>query len=174
MFSVGCEKKDSRLQTALAFRTKLLESGGCRFTCQVQADYGEKIYSFSMNCAFDGEDGEMTILAPEAIAGIHAEIDGENATLSFDGASLEYGELANGYVAPLTVPWLLGSAWAGDYISLTGTEGDLTRVTWLKGYNEEELTIDTWLQEGIPTYAEVSHGGRRVLAVTIQDFVFGS
>lgn len=170
----GCQPKQNDLQTALDFRTRLISQAGCRFTAHVTADYGDRTYSFSLRCAFDGEDGELEVLAPEAIAGIRAEIDGEDAALSFDGVSLEYGKLAGDRVAPLTVPWLLGSAWSGDYIALTGREGDLTRVTWLKGYNEDELSIDTWLQEGIPTYAEVSHDGTRVLTVMIQDFVFGT
>lgn len=166
----GCQKKDKSMQEALDFRTKLLASEGCKFTAQVQADYGERVFSFTLACGFDGEDGEITVLAPQTVAGIRAEIDGEDATLEFDGARLEYGKLANGHAAPLTVPWLLGSTWQEDYIALAGKDSGQTRVTYKKGYNEEELTVDTWFSEGVPTYGEVSYGGRRVLSITIQDF----
>ena len=160
------------MQNGLDFRTRLLESEGCQYSCQIEADYGERVYDFSLDCIFDGEDGHLTVTAPENIAGITAVVDRDDASLEFDGLSLQYGELANGHVAPLTGPWLLGSAWAEDYISHAGAEGEQTRITYRKGYHDEEVIIDTWLRDGLPVYAEVSCEGRRVLTIQIQDFVF--
>ena len=45
-------------------------------------------------------------------------------------------------------------------------------MTWLKGYNDEELGIDTWFEEKIPVYAEVSYDGKRVITIRIQDFSY--
>lgn len=160
------------MQKALDFRTRLLESGGCQFSCMVRADYGERVYDFALDCSYDGEDGKLTVTAPENIAGITAVVDGDDASLEFEGLSLRYGELANGHLAPLTIPWLLGSTWAEDYISLVGTEEEKTRITYLKGYHEEEITIDTWLRDTIPVCAEISYDGRRVLTINIENFVF--
>ena len=160
------------MQTALDFRTRLLASKGCAFTCQVEADYGDRVYGFTLNCSYDGKDGALTVTAPETIAGIRATVDGSDACLEFDGISLEFGRLANGHVAPLMIPWLLGSAWTEDYISAAGQDGLRTRVTWLKGYNDEELGIDTWFEEKIPVYAEVSYDGKRAITIRIQDFSY--
>lgn len=166
----GCREQKNHMQQALDFRTKLLSSKGCEFQCLVEADYGEKAYAFSLDCSFDGKDGKLVVIAPEEIAGIAATVNGEDASLSFDGYSLQFGKLAGGHIAPLTIPWLLGSAWAEDYVAQVGREEDSLRVTFLKGYREEELSIDTWLQNDIPTYAEVSYNGQRMLTISIREF----
>lgn len=167
----GCQKQTNPMQEALDFRTSLLSSEGCSFVCDVEADYGEKVYSFSLLCRCDDDGAEMQIIAPENIAGITATVCDGETTLSFDGVRLEYGNLANGYVAPLACPWLLTGAWSEDYIAYAGADGDATRVTWLRGYNDEELTIDTWFSSQIPVFAEISYDGQRVLTIKIRDFI---
>ena len=166
----GCRGEDSAMQTALDFRGSLLSAGGCRFTADVEADFGERIYDFTLECTYNGTDGTLNVTAPKSIAGISATVSDGSSELEFDGVSLDFGPLANGFASPLSLPWLLGSAWTGDYIAWAGRDGDLAYVTWLKGYQEQELSINTWFQKNIPVRAEVLSEGRRVLTVTIEDF----
>jgi len=58
----------------------------------------------------------------------------------------------------------------GAHKAYAGADGEQERVTYLRGYNEEELSVDTWLRDGVPTYAEVTHNNVRCLAVTITNF----
>jgi len=162
------------MQQALNFRTDLTEAGGCAFTAEVEADYGERVYRFTLACSYDGTDGKLTVIAPQEIADISAAVDGKTSEISFDGIMLEYGKLANGYVAPLSVPWLLPSAWQGDYIAFAGEDSGLTAVTYLKGYNEEELTVETFFEDNVPQLAEVYHGGKLALSVKIKEFSLGA
>ena len=168
----GCSGDDAAVQPALDFRTSLLNAGGCTFSADVTADYGEDFCSFSADCAFDGKDGTITVTAPEEIEGISASISGETAQLSFDGLTLALDDLGEGHAAPLTLPWLFGSAWKSDYISSVCKDGSAYRVTILKGYGDDTLQIDTWLEGGIPLSGEVSYQGSRLLAVTFRDFSF--
>lgn len=169
----GCGKSDGPTQKALDFRTKLMESEGCSFTADITADYGDKLYVFSVDAVFTPDETKLSVVSPEAIAGITATVSADGAKIEFDGVELDFGKLANGYVSPVSVPWLLGQCWLGEYIAYAGTDGDLERVTYLKGYNEEELTLDTWLSEDdIPVHAEVFYGGERCLTVEIRDFQF--
>ena len=46
---VGCQGKQSPTQDALDFRTALLEAGGCRFRAVIGADYGDRVYSFTVS-----------------------------------------------------------------------------------------------------------------------------
>lgn len=168
----GCSKNTNYMQQALDFRSQLLGADGCSFTADVTIEYPEKTFDFTMQCRFSGNDAELCVISPDAISGINATFHGDAASLVFDDVSLEFGTLANGYVAPLAAPWILGSAWSGDYISAAGKDGDFCRITWLKGYNDEELSIDTWFENETPVYAEISHDGTRVLQVKITEFVY--
>lgn len=162
-------------QKALDFRTALMDAGGCRFTADVTADYGARVYAFTLDCDYivDGE-AHLTVTAPENIAGITATVSSDGAAVEFDGAALDFGQMANGYVAPLAAPWLLGNCWTAEYISSAGPDGDLERVTYLQGYNEEELTLDTWLdQTGTPVRCEISWNGSRCLTVDLTNFQLG-
>lgn len=168
----GCHSSEDQMQQILDFRTELLSSQGCKFSCVIEADYGENVYNFSLDCVYDGNYAQLTVTEPDNIAGISACVDGSDASLEFDGFSLEFGSLANGHVAPLAIPWLLGSAWTKDYISQVGAESGQIRGTFLKGYHDDELVIDTWFSENIPTYAEILYDGDRVLTACIQNFSF--
>ena len=166
----GCRVESDTMQTVLDFRTELANAGGCSFTAAVEADYGDRVYSFTLDCRYDGKDGYLTVVEPAELCDISAKVDGSSSELSFDGAVLEYGPLANGYVAPLSVPWLLPSAWKGDYISSAGQTDEGVLATYLKGYHDEELVLRTLFSQGVPICAEVDSGGRRVLLIQITNF----
>ena len=147
IFLTGCAAK-SPAQQPLTFRTALLEAGGCSFTAAVTADYGE------------------------TIAGITAHVKDSTADVSFDDTQLGLGSLANGRLAPLAAPYVLGQSWAGAYIDSTGTEDGLLRATYRLGYDKQELVVDTWFTEEpfTPQYAEISADGRMVLSIRISNF----
>ena len=168
----GCTKNERILQPALDFRTNVLGAETCKFSCHVEADYGDRVYTFSLDCVYDGENAEFTVTAPETIAGIQAKIHDGDAELQFDGVSLEYGVLANGYVAPLKTPWILGNAWSKEYIASAWEEDGYYCFSVLAGYDEEELTVNTWLKDRKPVKAEVLYEGKRVLNITIENFTY--
>lgn len=151
-----------------------MEAGGCSFTADVTADYGDRVYSFTLSSRTQDGQTRLEVLEPESIAGIAATVSEDGTELTFDGAELAFGQLANGFVSPVTVPWLLAQCWSGEYIAWAGADGDLERVTYLRGYNDEELTVDTWFSGNTPTYAEVSYDGTRCLTVEILDFRLSS
>ena len=160
-------------QPPLTFRTALLQSGGCSFTAAITADYGESAASFTLDCVFSPEAGaSVTVTEPESIAGIQAQVKDTAASVSYDGMQLGLGSLANGNLAPLAAPYVLGQCWAGEYIDATGTEDGLLRTTYRMGYEEKELVVDTWFsQEPLtPVRAEISFEGRMVLRADISAF----
>ena len=166
----GCAGTRDPTEKALLFRTSLMEAGGCTFHTNVIAHYEDRAYAFSMSCNNTDGRTELTVTAPENIAGITAVVESGETQLAFDGTILEFGKLANGYVSPVAVPWLLVQCWIGEYIAYAGPDGDQERITYLRGYNDEELSVDTWLRDGVPTYAEVTYDGVRCLAAEITDF----
>jgi hypothetical protein len=138
----------------------------------VDADYGDGVHSFSMDCEFNGDSCDFTVTAPDTIRGISAMIKDDGSELEFDGLRLEYGTLASGYVAPLTAPWLIASAWSDGYIDYAGQDGEDYVLCIRKGYEKEELTVISRLRHGVPVNAEVQYQGEKVLTITIENFSF--
>jgi len=157
-------------QQALEIRTSLMEAGGCSFTADVTANYGDRVYAFVLACRYENGEAQLEVLEPEAIAGIRAETSQHGTELIFEGTELEFGQLANGFVSPVAAPWLLVQCWIEEYIAYAGADGELERVTYLRGYHDEELAVDTWFRGKIPVYAEVAQEGVRCLTAEIHDF----
>lgn len=169
----GCGKSEGPTQKALDFRTALMQEEGCSFTADITADYGDKLYVFSVSAECSGDETKITVLSPDSIAGIVATVSADGAKLSFEDTCLDFGKLANGYVSPVSAPWLLHRCWIGEYIAYAGADGDLERITYLKGYNKQEVTLDTWLSaDGVPVHAEVLYDGVRCLTIEIKDFQY--
>lgn len=170
----GCRKEPSPAQKALDFRTALLEAGGCSYTALIHADYGERTYSFTVDCTYhvDGT-ASLTVLQPEEIAGISAEISGAGAIVEFQDLALDFGQMADGTVSPVEVCHLLGQCWGGAYIDSSGKDGEMERISYQYGYEEEQLAVDTWLdQTGVPVCADVMYENVRCLHVQLTDFRF--
>ncbi|MBP3633111.1 MAG: hypothetical protein J6J43_00870 [Oscillospiraceae bacterium] len=168
----GC-KAEGPTQTALDLRTKLMQAQTCGFTAQIRSDHGEKVYEFTADVRYSPEETVVEITSPEELQGIRAKVTEDGAKLEYDGVELTFGTLANGKVSPMSAPWLLVQCWIGEYISHAGADGELERVTYLRGYDDEEIMLDTWLNvDGIPAYAEVAYDGVRCLSIQIRDFQF--
>lgn len=168
----GCTAGDEPAQQALDFRTGLMEAGGCSFTAAVRADFGDRIYSFTLACQYSEEEAQLEVLEPENIAGVKAAVSDDGAQIEFEDIALDFGQLANGHVSAVAAPWLLARCWEGAYIAWSGPDGGQERVTYLRGYNDEEVTVDTWFLDGVPTYAEVTCDGTRCLTAEITEFKF--
>lgn len=171
----GCRASGGAMQQALQLRTELLQAGGCRYAADVSVNYDDVRFDFSLDCVC-GADGaaRMTIRAPQTLAGIAAELEGSSARVKFEDTAVAFGLMADGNLAPMQLPQLFVQALCADYISSAGQEGDAVRVTYLHGYDDDELTVDVWLSGALlPEYAEVSYQGQMLAAMTITDFTPG-
>lgn len=169
--------KDGDLQSAIDFRADYLGAASCSYTAEVTADYGETIYAFTMDC-ISKPDGttELTVTEPESIAGITAQVTGDNGEITFDGMSLDFGTLAEGNVIPVAAPAVTADCWREAYIASAGREDGKYRVSYERGYEHETLQVDTWFstEKNIPIYAEICYNDICVLKVTITGFQFRS
>ena len=166
----GAAERTDGAQMALNFRQKLL-SGTCSFRAELRAEYEDTVSCFTLACMHSAEAGtSMTIIQPETLAGITAQVTGEEAKIVFEDTQAAFGSLQGLGASPMTAPQILANAWESGYIALTGMEDDMLRVTYLLGYDEEELTIDTWFLAGGPVRAEISSGGQKIIDAQIADF----
>lgn len=169
----ACSAQSTQLQQALDFRTALTAAGGCTFSLAVTVNEANSLYTFAMDCAYEAGGGvELTLTAPQSLAGIGAQIDSDGARVVYADTQVGFSSLAGGRLAPMQLPYLLASSWYEGYISAAGTEDGLVRVSCLSGYGADELTVDTWLsaETGQPEHCEISYEGVVLLSAEVQSF----
>lgn len=167
----GGQKEDA-LQTAMDFRAALLNAASYSFKAEVTADYGERVYEFSMDCVCSGGTTNITVTKPDTISGITAQVTNASGEVTFDGTALDFGTLADGNIVPLAVPAVAADSWTSAYIASAGKEKDALRVHYERGYDDAQLLVDTWfsLKNNLPIYAEVCYNDSCILQMRLSDF----
>lgn len=168
----GCGKNSGEIGGALAMRQRLLTANGCSFTAAVTADYGDKIYSFTMQCEAD-KTGNMTftVTGPEAISGISGKVTDAGGQLTFDDKALAFAPIADGQVTPVTAPWLFLKTLRSGYITACGRDGEQIYMQIDDSYAEQALHLDIWTDKSFqPVRGEVLWMGKRILTISVEDF----
>lgn len=105
-------------EQALTIRGEYLAAKGCSARLNVTADYGQRVYTYTVDAALAEEELLLSVTAPEEVAGVTARLAGGGSWLEYDGAVLETGLLAVDGLTPLNaVPVLLEAARSGFMVS---------------------------------------------------------
>lgn len=119
----GCTGEQEDNDLALQLRADFLDRTGCAGTMEVTADYGQRVYRYTVTFSGDETDGlNLVITAPEEAAGITATIAQGQTFLTFDGVQLETGPLNEDGLSPLDALPAFLTAMESGYIAETGTE----------------------------------------------------
>lgn len=167
----GCKNSDTSTDKALLLRNRILNSNGCSFSADVTADYGEKVYQFTMDCETDSEGNlKFTVTAPTSIEGITGKITDNGGGITFDDKVLAFQTIADDQVTPVTAPWLLLKTLRSGYIRGCTDGDDSYQITIDDSYEEEALRLHIYVQDGVPVSSEIFWKERRILTVTVENF----
>ena len=171
VFLTACGGNEQCLDRAMALRSKLQRSE-VTFDTELTADYGDKIYTFSMTCQADATGNlKFTVTQPESIAGISGKISKDSGKLTFDDKVLGFDVLADGLISPVCGPWVFLETLRSGYLTSCTQEGEGLRISIDDSYQEKALHLDIWLDmEDIPQRCEVIWQGRRLLSMTVKNF----
>lgn len=164
----GC-KGNGTMDEALALRSAILQAKECRFSVMITADYGDQLYSFSMDCIAD-TDGNVsfTLVKPETVADISGKLSAEGGKLIFDDMTFVIPMITDDQITPVSAPWILMRTLRGGYIT-SCTDG---RITLDDSYADDALKLDITLdQQKYPSTAEVYWKNRRILTLEVTNFV---
>ncbi|MCI8477428.1 MAG: hypothetical protein HFE97_03640 [Oscillospiraceae bacterium] len=102
-------------QLALEIRTEYLNMTACTAALELTADYGQRVYQYSMDLNYQREGATtLTVTAPENIAGMTACLEEGETALEYDGLHMETGPLTQDGLSPIdAVPALLTSVREG-------------------------------------------------------------
>ena len=169
----GCSS-NSALDSAMKLREKLLNGNGCEFQAIITADYGDKLYSFSVACKADTAGRvDFTVLKPESIQGISGYISADGGNLTFDDEVLSFAMIADGQITPVSAPWLFIRTLQGGYIKGCATTEEGMHLQIDDSYLEDAMQVDVFTDSSIiPTRTEFLWRGRRILSMDIECFTF--
>lgn len=168
----GCSGGTKELDRGIALRSELLQANEVCFEAKITADYGDKAYSFAMECVTDNKGNVVfTVTYPETISGITGSIADDGGKLTFDDTALHIDLLTDDQLSPLSAPWIFMKTLCSGYITSAGMDGDLLRLTVDDSYEDDALQLDIWLNgENIPQRAEILYDGRNILSLSVSDF----
>lgn len=171
-FLTGCGSASKEIERGMALRSKILAAESCGFDAAITADYGDKVYTFSMNCQTDGQgDLTFTVTEPESIAGINGSISDSGGRLTFDDIALQFDLMADDQVTPVSAPWILMKTLRSGYITSACEEDNLLRLSMDDSYDDDALHLDIWLDSGDdPLRAEILYDDRRILSIDVTNF----
>ena len=170
----GCGKENPELERGLALRARAQQAGSCSFSAQLEADFGDQLYEFSLDCQTSSE-GKMAfqVTGPETISGITGTLSQEGGALTFEETALAFPMLSQGLVSPVSGPWLFWKALTAGCITSACVEGEALRLSLSDSYEESALQLDIWCDgEDLPARVEICQEGRRILTISLSNFMF--
>ena len=172
--SGGQENENGAEAQAVAIRGEYMAMTSYSLQAQVNADYGQRVYDFTLSVTWDGEETTVAIREPEMLAGVTARITGEEGTLEYEDLSLETGFLDDDGLSPVSALPALMEAARSQYINrCTLTDGMLEvhcADPEQKPGTGREVTLWFDTQTHALTAGEISQDGRRVIACEVTEF----
>lgn len=168
----GCSTQSDGVSEALQLRQRLTKGEGASFVTAVTADYGDRIYTFTMECVAKSTGAvDFTVVSPETISGIRGTVSEGVGKLTFDDKVLLFEPLTQGQLTPAIGPWLMIKAIQGGYIRSLADADDCKEITFDDTLGSENYQLVLTLgKDQTPTFCQVFWNNRRILSLTISDF----
>ena len=114
------------LNAALTIRSEFLALSAFSTQAELTADYGQRIYTYTLDISADTEETVLTVREPELVSGITARIRDDSGFLEYDDLCLETGPLTADGLTPLSAIPAMLDAVRGAYILSCGFGDDGT------------------------------------------------
>lgn len=118
---------------------------------EITADYGDKVYQFTVSVVGDLYSGTLEVTAPESVAGTAFHWQDGEGVVTFGDLTLETGTLSPDGLSPVDAMPVVLSALTGGTTVTTCTEvleGEETLFVELipSGFSAEQSTVLVWLE----------------------------
>ncbi len=162
----ACRAEDSARKNLVCSLSAIYDA---EYTAKITANFPTRETSFTINYSYTPELSRASVISPEDVKGISYSVNGENASLEFDGAILEIGKLSEGGISPFSCIGDLLNSWkVGDFSevsrsSMYGKDALLAISRLTEEYGE--LEYRTWFSkdEFLPLYSEIFSDGARII-----------
>lgn len=170
----GQEGEQGAETLAVAIRGEYMAMTGYSLQAQVNADYGQRVYDFTLSVTSDGAETTVVVREPEMLAGITARLTADEGVLEYEDLSLETGFLDADGLSPVSALPALMEAACTQYIDRCTLADGVLEVHCAdpeqKAGDGQEVTLWFDAQTHALTGGEISQDGRRVIACEITEF----
>ena len=163
-------------ELALEIRGEYLAQTAWTAKAAMTADYGQRVYEYEMEPAWDGTQTTLTFTAPETVAGVMARLADGESFLEYDGLVLETGPLNEEGLTPVSaIPALVEAARNGYMTGCTlDEESGMLRVDCGDPQAEPGTGTEISLWFDVNSHAlkrgEITSQGFRVILCEFSDF----
>ena len=119
------------LDTALTIRGEYLALAEFSTQVQLRADYGQRVYDYSLDMTVNEKETALTVTQPELISGVTARMRAGETFLEYDGLCIETGPLNGEGLTPISaVPAMLTAVREAYITAYCFEEDGLLRVDY--------------------------------------------
>ena len=167
----GCRRAESRERAEFRrIRSELAAKETIVLRAEVTADYGERVYRYTLRYEGTAEGGMLTVEEPKDLSALTIGLSDQGVTLHCDGAVLDTGTIA-GKLSPVEVfplqlrSWQYGSILGSSREKRDGIDCTVTELELRCEGEEKPLVCRVWFPLGgtQPLFSELSRDGSAVL-----------
>ena len=168
----GCSSEDVLLKQATDLRKTILEADSCTFQTVITADYGDRLYTFQMDCTADNTGNlQFVVTDPETICGITGTISHKSSALTFDDKVLAFPMLANDQLTPVSTPWIFINTLRSGYIVGCSKTDEEICILIDDSYEENPLHLEVYTDIHMtPIHTDIFWNQQRILSADIRNF----
>ena len=142
---------------------------------EIVCHYGDEVRKYTLLCAYSPGKSTVTVLSPENLAGISAQVENGTLTLSYDDISLDAGTYSAAAVSPVVaLPKLMeAAAWGYPAEQSEETLGERTCIRLGCDLSDEPGTLyTTWFdaQTLLPLRSEIAVDGTLLFEIAWSRF----
>lgn len=142
---------------------------------EIVCHYEDEVRKYTLLCAYTPEKSTVTVLSPENLAGISAQVENGTLTLSYDDISLDAGTYSAAAISPVVaLPKLMeAAAWGYPAEQSEETLGERACIRLGCDLSEEPGTLyTTWFdaESLLPLRSEICVDGTLLFEITWSRF----
>jgi len=161
--------------TALQLQQQYAAVESATMEAEIVCHYDNEVREYKLLCAYTPEKSTVTVLSPENLAGISAQVENGTLTLSYDDISLDAGTYSAAAVSPVVaLPKLMeAAAWGYPGEQSEETVGERVCIRLGCDLSDEPGTMyTTWFDKEtlLPLRSEITVDGTLLFEVTWSRF----
>lgn len=138
------------------------------FSANVSAQYDDKTAEFTLAYEQTKDGASISVVEPELLSGIKANLSGESLSLEYDGAMLDIGTLDDAELSPMSSLPLIVRAMREGHLEISWVEDNMIAARVIPA---DDYVVTLWIDSNLtPCSAEISYKENTVVSVEISDW----